>query len=90
MFCRAETGRPSIDPDEIVGCLTWHGLAARAVMSANPSASVGVDLLDTARREGASLLVTGAYTHGRFRQMVLGGVTSHVLYHATIPTLLVH
>ena len=90
VFCRAETGRPSIDPDEIVGCLAWHGLAARTVMSANPSAAVGVDLLDTARREDASLLVTGAYTHGRFRQMVLGGVTSHVLYHATIPTLLVH
>jgi len=90
VFCRAETGRPSSDPDEIIAYLGWHGITARTVMGANPSAAIGVDLLDTARREGASLLVTGAYTHGRFRQMVLGGVTSHVLYHAKIPALLVH
>jgi nucleotide-binding universal stress UspA family protein len=90
VFCRGEPGRPAHDPEEVIDCLGWHDIAARAVTSASPSASVAADLLDTARREGASLLVAGAYSHSRFRQMVLGGVTNHVLHHAQIPALLVH
>ncbi|HUA55704.1 MAG TPA: universal stress protein [Candidatus Sulfotelmatobacter sp.] len=90
VFTRAESGRPAHDPDEVIDNLAWRGLTARAVTGASPSAAVGADLLDTARREGASLLVTGAFTHSRFRQAVLGGVTNHVLHHAKIPALLVH
>lgn len=43
-----------------------------------------------AARVGAGLLVMGAYSHTRLREMVLGGVTQHVLHHAPIPVLLAH
>jgi nucleotide-binding universal stress UspA family protein len=32
----------------------------------------------------------GAYTHSRLRQALLGGVTRHVLAHATLPVLMEH
>ena len=38
----------------------------------------------------AALLVMGGYTHNRLRQMIFGGVTAHVIRHATIPVLMAH
>jgi nucleotide-binding universal stress UspA family protein len=32
----------------------------------------------------------GAYTHSRLRQLILGGVTRHILDNASIPVLLSH
>jgi nucleotide-binding universal stress UspA family protein len=32
----------------------------------------------------------GAYTHSRLRQLILGGVTRHVLHAANLPVLLCH
>jgi len=90
VFCQAEHQRAARDPAELVEALAWHGIAAKPVAAATPSSHVGIELLAVAQRENASLLVSGAYTHGRFRQMVLGGLTNHVLHHAEIPALLIH
>jgi nucleotide-binding universal stress UspA family protein len=38
----------------------------------------------------ADLLVMGAYGHSQFREMILGGVTEHMLQKADIPLLLSH
>jgi nucleotide-binding universal stress UspA family protein len=32
----------------------------------------------------------GAYTHNRFRQMIFGGVTRHILAEAELPVLVAH
>ena len=34
------------------------------------------------------LVVMGAYSHSRLRQLILGGVTRHVLENADIPVLM--
>jgi nucleotide-binding universal stress UspA family protein len=34
--------------------------------------------------------VMGAYTHSRLRQIILGGVTKHVLGNANFPVLMAH
>jgi nucleotide-binding universal stress UspA family protein len=36
----------------------------------------------------ADLLVLGAYSHSRMRQVVFGGVTEHMLDHAELPVLM--
>ena len=56
----------------------------------NPSGSTGEALLELAEVSGADLIVTGAYGHARFRELVLGGVTRHLLTHAPIPVLIAH
>ena len=70
--------------------LARHGVKADAqAISAN---DVDVsELLETrAMREEADLLVMGAYGHSRFRELMLGGVTAHMLNYATRPVLMAH
>ena len=45
-------------------------------------------ILEEAGTRGADLLVKGAYTHSRLRQMFFGGATSHILAEAEIPVLM--
>ena len=70
--------------------LARHGIDTRAKSLFGPSAAIGTLLLVAARDESADLLVMGAYGHSRFREIILGGVTAHVLAHTHIPTLLAH
>jgi nucleotide-binding universal stress UspA family protein len=47
-------------------------------------------LLGEASNSGADLLVMGGYHHSRMRQLILGGVTQHVLEAAELPVLMAH
>ena len=49
---------------------------------------VGAGLLAAANECACDLLVMGAYSHSRLRQFILGGVTRHVLEHATVPLMM--
>jgi nucleotide-binding universal stress UspA family protein len=69
--------------------LAWRGYGAAAVVT-DTSVDAGPSLLAVAKRERADLVVMGAYTHSRLRQLAFGGVTSHVLRHATTPVLMAH
>ena len=89
-FYRAEPHRAPADPAEPIELLAWHGIAAEVVATGAAGDSVGADLLAAASSVGASLLIMGAYTHGRVREMMFGGVTHHVLHHAKLPVFLVH
>jgi len=90
LFCQAENHRPTADPADLLTYLAWHGLKAERLRVFQEYGSVGKDLLAAADRVGAGLLVMGAYTHGRVRQMLFGGVTHHVLKHAAMPVLFAH
>jgi len=90
LFCQAESHRAPADPTGAIELLAWHGIAARMLTHAASSETLGADLLNAAASVDASMLVMGAYTHGRMRQMMFGGVTHHVLHHAKLPTFLVH
>jgi nucleotide-binding universal stress UspA family protein len=50
--------------------------------------STGEAILATAQSLGCDLLIKGAYTQGRLRQMIFGGATQHVLENAEMPVLL--
>lgn len=76
---------------DLAEALHWHGIRARrAGPEPGPTGSVGEALLAAAARLDATMIVMGAYTHSRVRQMLLGGVTRHVLSHATMPVIFAH
>ena len=52
--------------------------------------SIGLFLKPVTAALGADLLVKGAYTHNRLRQIIFGGGTQHVLKYAAIPVLMAH
>lgn len=68
--------------------LRWHGIKADAREFEPISKDVGAGLLAAVRDFDADLLCMGAYSHSRLRQLILGGVTRHVLENATIPVLM--
>lgn len=68
-----------------------HGLAVvTEVISHTPPANSGEALLEAAAAKDADMLVMGAYGHSRWREIVLGGTTRHVLKHAQLPVLMSH
>lgn len=68
--------------------LAWHGISAEHREVSKDDSSVGAAIIKACA--DADLLVMGAYTHSRLRQLILGGVTRHVLEHATLPLLMAH
>jgi len=43
-----------------------------------------------AKRDGASVIVAGAYGHSRFRELILGGMTQHLITQTARCVLLSH
>jgi nucleotide-binding universal stress UspA family protein len=75
---------------DIARHLARHGLAVTVERAAGSEIGAGDMLLNRAAEIGADLIVTGAYGHSRFRELVLGGVTRTLLRQMTVPVLMSH
>ncbi len=70
--------------------LATHGVSAEAHVITGTNMDSGNVLLSHAADYGANLIVSGAYGHSRFREMVMGGMTLELLRHMTVPVLMSH
>ncbi|MFO1128548.1 MAG: universal stress protein [Rhodospirillales bacterium] len=70
--------------------LVRHGIDVEAQDVQGEDISVGGVLQSCAEEQDVDLIVTGAYGHARWREIVLGGVTRHLLTHMTVPVLMSH
>ena len=69
--------------------LAWRGIASEhEIIEATGPRGIGKALLKAAADFDADLIVMGAYTQSRIRQMILGGVTRHAVSQAECPLLL--
>jgi nucleotide-binding universal stress UspA family protein len=73
---------------ELQTYLAAHGLTADQASFLPIDNIVGAGLLAAANEFDCDLLVMGAYSHSRLRQLILGGVTRHVLEHTTLPLMM--
>jgi nucleotide-binding universal stress UspA family protein len=89
VFSCGDDRATAADAQPLVEYLAWHGIAARP-HEAPLQTSIGATLLAAAKHAGATMLVLGGYGHSRWRELVLGGVTRHVLANAEIPVLMSH
>jgi nucleotide-binding universal stress UspA family protein len=83
-------GVPGPSASELVRSLRLRDLPAEAMTATDPSNRPGETILSEAATLGCDLLVKGAYTQSRLRQMFFGGATSHILNNTTIPVLMAH
>lgn len=83
-------GDAALRPAELIKYLSWHGITASSQAFHAGMTNAGEALEKEVMAMAADLLVMGAYTHSRLRQLILGGVTRHMLHHATIPVLMTH
>jgi nucleotide-binding universal stress UspA family protein len=70
--------------------LARHGIGVEIHNRELDDVGVGDAILNAASDYAADLLVIGAYGHSRMRELVLGGVTRHLLRHMTVPVLMSH
>lgn len=85
---RGGSGHGDLPGADICLHLARHGINAEAQHVNAPDVKVGDVLLSRAADEGINLLVSGAYQSSRLREMVLGGVTRHLLAQMTVPVLM--
>ncbi len=83
-----EYQRRGPDAAGLIEYLAWHGIKAESAQFKPLNGSVGAGLLAASAEFGADLQVMGAYSHSRLRQLILGGVTRHVLEHAMLTLLM--
>jgi nucleotide-binding universal stress UspA family protein len=81
---------PGPSGGEIAQGLMRNGIAAKTQQIRAGERSTGAAILDQCQELGADLLLKGAYTHSRLRQMIFGGATSHILGAAELPVIMAH
>ena len=75
---------------EVEEYLALHGLGCTEEAVDPGRRGIGETLLDAALKGGADLLVMGGYGHSQLGEIVFGGVTQHVRWHASLPVLMIH
>lgn len=85
-----ESDAESLPPIEACEYLSRHGVKAEFREVSPGQRGVAEALLAERERCGAGYIVMGAYGHSRFREIILGGVTRHMLRHCRVPLLLSH
>ena len=70
--------------------LKHRGLVARSETITKRDGSIGMAVLEFAETLNTDLLIKGAFTQSRLRQLIFGGATREILESAPIPTLFCH
>jgi nucleotide-binding universal stress UspA family protein len=81
---------PGPSGEELAQSLARNGISAIARHVTARDRIPGEVFLEEAKAIGADLLVKGAYTQSRLRQMIFGGATRHIIMEATMPVILAH
>ena len=78
---------PGPSSAEIAESLRSHGLNVTSQHVKPGTRTAGQTIVDTAIAGGCDLIVKGAYTQSRLRQMIFGGMTRHLILHSPLPVL---
>jgi nucleotide-binding universal stress UspA family protein len=81
---------PGPTAEELARALACEGIGADFRAHSAGRRPPGEVYLAEADAFGCDLLIKGAYTQSRLRQMIFGGPTSHLLANAAIPMLMAH
>jgi nucleotide-binding universal stress UspA family protein len=81
---------PGPSAEQFLRHLQFNGIPAKLKTMKLEGKTTGEVILAQAKAEGCDLLVKGAFTQSRLRQMIFGGATSHILAHADLPVLMAH
>src|SRR5262245_16151640 len=79
---------PGPSAEQLIRYLQHNGIAADSMKVGLDDRNTGEAILAAAQSLSCDLLIKGAYTQSRLRQMIFGGATQHVLANASLPVLL--
>lgn len=75
---------------DIARNLARNGIPVEAIDTKDGGRPPGEAMLAEAAASGADMMVKGAYTNSRLRQMIFGGATSQILAAAEMPVFMAH
>ncbi|TPW26474.1 universal stress protein [Pararhizobium mangrovi] len=81
---------PGPSGEDLVAYLRAHGIVARKVAATPGKRGPGETILAEAEALGADLVVKGAFTQSRLRQIIFGGATQHILTETKLPIFMAH
>jgi len=79
-----------LNAGEVCVYLKCHGVSAEAISFSTAKQSAGEALLGKATELNCDRLIVGGYSRPKLRDMIMGGVTGHLMEHSNIPVILVH
>ncbi|HEV2336646.1 MAG TPA: universal stress protein [Stellaceae bacterium] len=79
---------PGPTGEELAHSLEGHGLNVSLRAAFGRQRAMGESFVKEAMAAGADLLLKGAYTQSRIRQMIFGGATRHIIMEAKIPVIM--
>src|SRR6266513_2495885 len=79
---------PGPTGDELAHTLERHGVPVSLRTAYGRQKPQGESFLKEAMAAGADLMLKGAYTQSRIRQMIFGGATRHIIMESPIPVLM--
>jgi nucleotide-binding universal stress UspA family protein len=82
---------PGPSGEELTAHLKLNGVpAVEATVHGGAGKATGEAILAEAASRGCDLIIKGAYTRSRLRQMLFGGATSHILSATELPVFMAH
>jgi nucleotide-binding universal stress UspA family protein len=84
------TGVPGPTGEQLCRYLQLHDVPAKPLTVPLDGRLTGEVTLFHANALGCDLLIKGAYTQSRLRQMIFGGTTRYILSNAELPVLMAH
>ena len=82
------TAVPGPSAEQLIRYLRCNEIKAESLKVELDGRSTGEAILAAAHSLSCDLLIKGAYTQSRLRQMIFGGATRHVLANSAMPALL--
>lgn len=79
---------PGPSAEDVARHLGRNGIDASTMTAASGRRSVGEAMVDEAATAGGDLLLKGAFTNSRLRQMIFGGATRDIINNSVLPVLL--
>jgi nucleotide-binding universal stress UspA family protein len=79
---------PGPSGEELVRSLEGHGLNVSLRTAVGRQKPQGESFMKEAMAAGADLMLKGAYTQSRIRQMIFGGATRYIIMEARIPVIM--
>ena len=81
---------PGPSGEQLTRSLQRNGIPATPLTVELDGRSTGETVLAAAASEDCDLLIKGAYTQSRLRELIFGGATRHILTNAILPVFMAH
>ena len=90
VLCSEKRMKQPINADEACVYLKCQGVTAETAVFNTESQSPGEALLSKSHELECDRLIVGGYSRPKIRDIIMGGVTGHLLKHADLPVIFVH